>query len=389
MDEWMKLLACLPEEPDFQWRWEEILKTPLAPLFERMQKTPQEKQWHGEGDVWTHTRMVCEALCGLEGFRALPVRRRRELALAALLHDMGKIFRTRLEDGLLVSPGHGAAGAQEVRQILWKEFGLSGESEKQNMRETICLLIRYHTLPLHLLDQKDPHRRARKVAANGELAPDFTLNMLCLLAEADILGRVCMDKEEKLDEIQMSIELAKEAECLHGAYQFPSDTTGHAYLSGGNVWPGQTLYDDSWGEVILMCGLPGTGKDTWIQKHWPDLPVVSLDDIRRRMGIDPTDNQGEVVQTAKEQAREYLRAKRPFIWNATSITPLLRGKQCTLFEEYHASVRIVYLETTWQENLRRNAGRKYKVPENVIERMMSGLILPERHEARRVEWICI
>lgn len=97
--------------------------------------------------------------------------------------------------------------------------------------------------------------------------------------------------------------------------------------------------------MILMCGLPGTGKDTWIGKNHPELPVVCMDDIRRQMGIKSTDNQGQVVQAAREQARVYLRAKQPFIWNATGITAMLREKQIRLFEEYHASVRIVYLET--------------------------------------------
>lgn len=389
MDGLSDLFAYLPSAPDYQWNWVGLEHTPLASLFERMAQTPQQREWHGEGDVRTHTRMVCEELARLDGYRTLPVRQQRELALAALLHDAGKIFRTRLEDGVLTSPGHGAAGAQEVRKLLWRGFGLSGESEGQNFRETMCLLIRYHTAPLHLLDQDDPHRRARKLAANGELAPDFTLRMLCLLAEADVRGRICGDQAERLEEIQLSMELAREASCLNGAYPFASDCTRHAYLSGGNVWPEQELYDDTWGEVILMCGLPGTGKDTWIRQNHPELPVVCLDDIRRQMGISPTGNQGEVVQAAREQARAYLRAKRTFIWNATGITPMLRGKQIRLFEEYGASVRIVYLETGWRENLRRNADRRYSVPENVIARMLDNLSLPERHEARRVEWICM
>lgn len=77
--------------------------------------------------------------------------------------------------------------------------------------------------------------------------------------------------------------------------------------------------------MILMCGLPGTGKDTWIGKNHPELPVVCMDDIRRQMGIKPTDNQGQVVQAAREQARVYLRAKQPFIWNATGITAMLEN----------------------------------------------------------------
>jgi len=215
------------------------------------------------------------------------------------------------------------------------------------------------------------------------------LHLLCLLSEADVRGRISADTQEKLEEIQLSRELAQEAGCLHGPCAFASPVTAHACLSGKSVWPEQQLHDDSWGEVILLCGLPGTGKDTWIAQNCAQLPTVSLDDIRREMNIKPTDKQGRVVQAAQEQARRHLRAKQPFVWNATSLTPMLRRKQIQLFEEYGASVRIVYLETGWAENMRRNAGRVHRVPESVIGSMLGRLIPPERQEARHVEWLCI
>lgn len=384
-----QLLACLPKPPDYAWDWAGLDKTALAPLFERMRKTQQNPAWHGEGDVWTHTRMVCEALSGLADFRALPERQREALALAALLHDAGKPACTRLEDGVLVSPHHGAEGAALVRQMLWEGFDLAGTVEKQHLRETVCFLIRYHTLPLHLMDNQNPHLRARRVAANGQLCPDFSLHLLCLLSEADVLGRISPDTKQKLEDIQLSRELAAEAGCLDQPFAFASPVTAHAYLSGKNVWPEQLLHDDTWGEVILLCGLPGTGKDTWIREHCPDLPAVSLDDLRREMNVKPTDKQGRVVQAAQEMAREFLRQKQPFVWNATSLTPMLRRKQIQLFEEYGASVRVVYLETGWQENMRRNLGRVHRVPESVIASMLGRIIPPERQEARRVDWLCI
>ena len=97
-----------------------------------------------------------------------------------------------------------------------------------------------------------------------------------------------------------------------------------------------------------MCGLPGTGKDTWIREHYPGLPVVSLDEIRREMKISPAESQGPVAAEARERARAYLRARQPFVWNATSLTPELRRKNTELFEAYKASVRIVFLETGWK-----------------------------------------
>lgn len=388
MAEWLKLLGCLPKAPHYAFDWDGLAQTALQPLFKKLAQVPQNPEYHGEGDVWTHTCMVCEALVQLSAFRALPERQQQEIALAAILHDIGKIPATKWEDGKWTSPHHSSTGAQMARELLWKEYQLCGTPEKQQFRETVCFLIRYHMTPSHLLDHSDPARRAVTLAANGQLCPDFTLALLCLLAEADTLGRMAPDTQELLEKVQLCAEAAHEAGCLHQPAPFASQVTQHAYLNGRNVWPMQELFDDCWGEVILLSGLPGTGKDTWISKNHPKLPVVCLDDIRREMNIGNADNQGPVVQAAMEQARVYLRAHQPFIWNATCISPMKRQKQLRLFEQYGARAHIVYLETAWEENLRRNSDRKAAVPEGVIVRMLSQLIPPERIEAQTVEWKC-
>ena len=227
-----------------------------------------------------------------------------------------------------------------------------------------------------------------RLAANGELAPGFTLRSLCLLAEADVLGRIAPDNPELLEGIELARELAGEEGCLDGPYPFRSVRTQRLLFEGGSLWKDQVLYDDTWGEVILMCGLPGTGKDTWISATHPDLPVVSLDGLRLELNVDPADRQGPVVRMARERARQLLRARRPFIWNATSLTSL-RQNQLDLFHRYRARVRIVYLETPWSENLRRNADRRDAVPLNVLDHMLSRLEPPERFEAQSVDWLCL
>ena len=292
-----------------------------------------------------------------------------------------------LEDGVLISPGHAAIGANRVRALLWREFGLCGDAEKQRFRETVCMLIRFHSKPLHFLSDEDPALRVRRIAHGGTLAGDFSLHLLCLLAEADVLGRQCADRQSLIEGVKLAAMHAEESGCLHSPYPFASPCTAHAYLAGRNVWPDQDLFDASWGEVILMCGLPGTGKDTWIHKNHPDMPIVSLDDIRRRLSILPTDDQGKVLATAYEDARQLLRSHTPFIWNATSLIPAFRGKEIRLFEDYGASVRIVWLETQWEENLRRNRDRRHAVPEIVINEMLDRFIPPDAHEARHVDWL--
>lgn len=117
--------------------------------------------------------------------------------------------------------------------------------------------------------------------------------------------------------------------------------------------------------------------------------MISLDKNRKEIRISPTDNQGKVVEIARERARELLRKKQSFVWNAANISPTVRRKQIKLFSRYHASTRIVYLETAWEEQLRRNAGRGNAVPEQAIRHMLEELVLPEAKEAYRVNWYCI
>lgn len=202
-----------------------------------------------------------------------------------------------------------------------------------------------------------------------------------------MMGRYCDDKLEMLDQIALCEELSKEEGCFESAYRFPSDFTRRAFLDGKDIWKDQTLHDDTWGEVILMSGLPGSGKDTWIKLNILDIPMVSLDDIRRVHKIAPTAPQGFVANLAKEQAKEHLRRHEPFVWNATNLTTDTRRKLISLFESYKARVRIVYLETDWLTQITRNTSRPDQVPTSVITSMLTKLIPPEAHEAVKVEWI--
>lgn len=357
-----------------------------------MSQTGQNPAFHKEGDVWTHTKMVCEELVKLDAFHVLSGKQRQAVFLAALLHDIGKIPTTRWEDGQWVSPNHTLAGSKMARQFLWQELGLCGTSEKQQLRETVCNLIRYHSFPPHAIDDPDGKRKLMAIAANGQNCPMFTVELLCALCEADALGRFCQEEQDWVhmaEQVQLCREFAKENRCDTGPFQFLSPHTQYSYLAGKEIAPDVELYDDTWGEVILMSGLPGTGKDTWIKENCPNLPMISLDEIRKKVKILPTDNQSKVVEIARERARELLRKKQPFVWNATNLSPMIRKKQIKMFMQYHASVKIVFLETDWQEQLRRNAGREDALPEQAICHMFEELVLPEDKEAHAVKWYCM
>lgn len=389
MDFIEQLTACIPASPDAEIPWNKLDQLFAASLFSNMRATAQNPSYHAEGDVYVHTQMVCCALIGGSVFPQLPARQQSELFLAALLHDIGKVKTTRLEDGSWVSPHHASTGSQMAREFLWQACGLCGTPEKIAFRETVCALIRYHMLPVHLMDRNNPERKLREVAAIGELAGDFSWRLLCLLAQADVKGRIVDGIEERLAKVELAGLMAEDTDCLDSPYPFADAFTKRAYLSGRKVQPDQTLYDTSWGEVILLSGLPGTGKDTWARRQHAGLPMVSLDDFRAELAIQPTQQQGAVLQAALEQARAYLRNKQPFLWNATNLTKDTRQRLIGLFERYGARVRVVYLETEWETREARNAGRPDAVPEGAVARMLGKTVLPTPDEAQTVEWLCI
>jgi predicted kinase len=138
-----------------------------------------------------------------------------------------------------------------------------------------------------------------------------------------------------------------------------------------------------------MSGLPGAGKDSWLSRHRSGLPIVALDAIRDSLDLDATDNQGEVIQTAREQCRIHLRAGQNFAFNATNITKQMRLRWIDLFTDYSARIEIVYLEPSISMLLHQNRNRERPVPEKVVLDLIEKLEPPtftESHALNLCDW---
>ncbi|NWF84890.1 MAG: CCA tRNA nucleotidyltransferase [Bryobacteraceae bacterium] len=79
----------------------------VLPEVARMKGVPQPPDYHPEGDVWVHTLLLLEQLDSP----------RLELALAALLHDIGKPVTCTVTDRIRFN-NHDRAGAAMAREIL-------------------------------------------------------------------------------------------------------------------------------------------------------------------------------------------------------------------------------------------------------------------------------
>lgn len=381
-----EILNCIPFSLGTEIPWDKLEKTQLGSLLQKMSTTCQDPEYHAEGDVYLHTKAVCEELIKLPDYQNSSDKDKTVLFLASLLHDIGKIKCTKTEDGRIVSPGHASKGSVMARELLWKDFGLCGNEENQQLRECICFLIKYHSSPPHIIKDKNPEYKLLQIASVGNLAKEFNLRNLCTLSNADVLGRECHDRDDYLARNEYCRMLAEELGCLEKPYSFKDSFSQRAYFLKKTTWREQEMFNGTWGRIIMLAGLPGTGKDTWISEKYPDLPMLSLDNLRKELNVLPTDNQGKVIAAAQETAREYLRKKQPFVWNATDITEQIRNKWISLFEQYGATVELVFLETEWEEQLRRNSDRENVVPPDKIEAMLSKLEIPQTFECETVRW---
>jgi len=362
-----------PQPPDFRIDWAAL--DPM-PFLQEMKGVPQHPVRHAEGDVWTHAHMVCEAMAALPVWRALPDDERELLFTAGLLHDVAKPVCTRVEsNGEVTSRGHSWKGAIRARQILWRR------GTPFRLREQVAALVRHHLVPFYLVEHTNQRRLAFEVSTTARC------DWLSILAESDARGRTCPDPERLLEHVAYFRDASEEHGVLTSPFAFASDHSRFLYFRDPNRQPDSPAHEEFRAHVVLMSGLPASGKDFWLSRNLPRDPVISLDELRTELGVAPSDPQGEVLSKARELAREHLRAGRSFVWNATNLSRQIRGECIRLFADYNAHIRIVYVESPVNKLFIQNRSRKRKVPEGVVERLLDRWEVPDRMEAHTVDWV--
>ena len=174
--------------------------------------------------------------------------------------------------------------------------------------------------------------------------------------------------------------MAEELGCWSTPYPFTNPTARFRYArrEGHRHEQPPEVFD---GHCIVLSGLPGAGKDTWIAENHPDTPVISLDALRTELGVDPRDPQGPVAAEARERARVHLRKGRNFVWNATNITRQHRDRIIDLAVAYRYRVTVVQVEAPASQLFAQNRARPDAVPEAVIDALLRKWQFAEPPEA--------
>ena len=211
--------------------------------------------------------------------------------------------------------------------------------------------------------------------------------LLYLVALADTRGRTTTDTARPEENLELWRLVAEENDCFDRPYAFANDHARFLFYTGTLSSLHYTPREEHCCTVTLMSGLPGSGKDTWLTQQRPELPVVSLDDLRGVLDVDPEDDQGEVIQLARERCREHLRAGRHFAFNATNTMRQTRKRWIDLFADYGARIELVYIEPPLSLIFERNSRRPRPVPARVIERLVDKLEPPTWIEAHSLTMI--
>ena len=90
-----KFMQYVPQGSSQEIDWDGLYT--LIPQLAALSSTPQDPIHHAEGDVLTHTKMVCAELLALPEYTQADLERRFVLFFAALLHDIAKPSCTVLE----------------------------------------------------------------------------------------------------------------------------------------------------------------------------------------------------------------------------------------------------------------------------------------------------
>lgn len=182
------------------------------PEIHNLKDTPQEPEYHPEGDVSTHTAHVMNEAAQIADRENLSPQDREVLIYAALAHDFAKPDTTAIinKKGIdrITSHGHEEQGGPKAEAFL-KSIGAP-----KNIIDKVVPLVQFHLSHIH---HSNTPKQEAYVKSLAEKIHPANIRMLELLIEADHSGRPPLPKELPKEAREMS-ELAKQYNVYEGKH---------------------------------------------------------------------------------------------------------------------------------------------------------------------------
>lgn len=129
--------------------------------------------------------------------------------------------------------------------------------------------------------------------------------------------------------------------------------------------------------IVLLVGLPGSGKSTWA---FGKKGVLSSDALRDLLADDPNNQNihARVFRAMRYLLKQRLDLKRPMTYiDATNLTPWERRPYIKLARSFACEIEAIFFDVPVEECIRRNRARDRIVPDEVIREMAERLVPPD------------
>ena len=319
--------------------------------------------FHLENDVWSHTMMVLNCAAELikeysekyfEGREYNNYINKRAIIIAALLHDIGKVYtyEEKEEKQKVYFINHANVSMFYAIDII--DYFIEKELITKYDKKEILFLINKH-YDLYEMDECDIINKFWKFGF------DYFLDLFILVL-ADNSGRIALDNKrlENLDNISFA-EI------------------------GSTMWRLiQTQYNGRKPEITFMVGIPYSGKTTLLKKYTDN--IISRDDIVMELSPNMTYSEAfanvdhkkvdEILMTRFNRAVE----KRQNIFidmcntSKKSRNKFLCGNTHVLKEYWRIANVLLIGESELHKRMRQRQDKA--IPQNVIDNFIKKMSIP-------------
>ncbi len=135
-------------------------------------------------------------------------------------------------------------------------------------------------------------------------------------------------------------------------------------------------------QFIMLVGLPGSGKSTYIKQYYPNTKVHSSDAIREELSgdVNNQDINKRVFETLHRRVKEDLRSGIDCCYDATNISWKRRKAFLQELNGIDCLKYCIVIATPFENCLQQNDSRERNVPYEVIERMYKNFDIPWYNE---------
>ncbi len=375
------------------------------PLLLEFKNTPQDKEWHAEGNVHIHVNMVID-----ETYKIIEANKFTEqdqfiLLMAAIFHDIAKPLVTKEKEikGKIrvVAPQH------EEKGMSYLFYKFLEEDMTKSEREQILDLVGYHQKPKFLVIKNQSEWQYRLLT---EKTPGY---LFYYHEVADMKGRTCSDLQPSLDMLEEFRMFCEEYDCFHETgsiknavknhflenFKFEdksslsylvnktySDLINNEYDAPSVGYSKHFTNKDKHSKLFILCGLSASGKSTAVKeiKRLNDVDVViSLDELRKEHKINNTNRKkidGRVLQEAKLLLKQALANHENVIWDSTNLRKDFRKIIADLGRQYNAETHLAFIVDSVSNCIKKDKKRSDSVGDLIIKKQEKEFQFPELSE---------